>query len=177
MKDGILPAFSLASALAVGFLAASCGRETIGPSLTASPAAAISSDPAGFVLQKPNTAVDPGTGETISTTGAGSFNAGGIVANGSFTQFNAAGSVVARGTWAATGFTSFAAFGGPNPGVEGGQLTFSATLFPDGGSPMTGVTVIVTCRVNAPSGFTDEEGTTVGAFTEHTGGTTLFHNE
>ena len=177
MKDGILPAFSLASALAVGFLAASCGRETIGPSLTASPAAAISSDPAGFVLQKPNTAVDPGTGETISTTGAGSFNAGGIVANGSFTQFNAAGSVVARGTWAATGFTNFVRFDGPNPGVEGGQLTFSATLFPDGGSPMTGVTVIVTCRVNAPSGFTDEEGTTVGAFTEHTGGTTLFHNE
>jgi hypothetical protein len=177
MKDGILPAFSLASALAVGFLAASCGRETIGPSLTASPAAAISSDPAGFVLQKPNTAVDPGTGETISTTGAGSFNAGGIVASGSFTQFDAAGSVVSRGTWAATGFTSFVAFGGPNPGVEGGQLTFSATLFPDGGSPMTGVTVIVTCRVNAPSGFTDEEGTTVGAFTEHTGGTTLFHNE
>jgi len=35
----------------------------------------------------------------------------------------------------------------------------------------------VTCRVNAPSGFTDEEGTTVGAFTEHTGGTTLFQNE
>jgi len=177
MKDGILPAFGLASALAVGFLATSCGRETIGPSSTAARAAVISSDPTGFTLQQPNTAVNPSTLETISTTGAGSFNAGGIVANGSFTQFNAAGSVVARGSWAATGFTNFVPFAGPNPGVEGGQLTFSATLFPDGGSPMTGVTVIVTCRVNAPSGFTDEEGTTVGAFTEHTGGTTLFHNE
>jgi hypothetical protein len=177
MKDGILPAFGLASALAVGFLATSCGRETTGPNWTASRAAVISSDPTGFTLQKPNTAVNPRTGETISTTGAGSFNAGGIVASGSFTHFNAAGSVVARGTWAATGSTSFVRFGGPNPGVEGGQLTFSATLFPDGGSPVTGVPVIVTCRVNAPSGFTDEEGTTVGAFTEHTGGTTLFHNE
>jgi hypothetical protein len=177
MKDRILPAFGLASALAVGFLATSCGRETTGPSRTALRAAVTSNDPSGFVLQKPNTAVDPSSGEMISTTGAGSFNASGIVASGSFTQFNAAGSVVARGSWAATGFTSFVAFGGPNPGVEGGQLTFSATLFPEGGSPMTGVTVIVTCRVNAPSGFTDEEGTTVGAFTEHIGGTTLFHNE
>src|SRR5690349_2998975 len=48
MKDGILPAFGLASAVAVGFLAASCGRETIGPSSTAPRAALISSDPTGF---------------------------------------------------------------------------------------------------------------------------------
>jgi hypothetical protein len=177
MKDGILPAFGLASALAVGLLATSCGRETIGPSWTASRAAVTSSDPTAFELQKPNTAVNPNTGETIRTTGAGSFNASGIVASGSFTHFNAVGSVVARGTWAATGFTSFVGFGGPNPGVEGGQLKFSATLFPVGGSPVTGVPVVVTCRVNAPRGFTDEEGTTVGAFTEKTGGTTLFQNE
>jgi len=176
MKDGILRAFGLAIALAVGLLATSCGRETIGPSSTALRSAVISSDP-GFELAKPNTAVNPSTGETIRTTGSGSFNAGSIVASGSFTHFNAAGNVVARGTWAATRFTSFVGFGGPHPGFEGGQLKFSATLFPDGGSPVTGVPVSVTCRVNAPSGFTDEEGTTVGAFTEKTGGTTLFNNE
>jgi hypothetical protein len=177
MKDGILPAFGLAIALAAGFLATSCGRDAIGPRQAALRAAVSSSDPTGFELAKPNTAVNPSTGETIRTTGSGSFNAGSIVASGSFTHFNAAGSVVARGTWAATGFTSFVGFGGPHPGFEGGQLKFSATLFPDGGSPVTGVPVSVTCRVNAPSGFTDEEGTTVGAFTEKTGGTTLFNNE
>lgn len=172
MKDGI----GLTIALAVGFLATACGRETMGPSRTALRAAVISSDP-GFELAKPNTAVNPSTGETIRTTGSGSFNAGSIVASGSFTHFNAAGSVVARGTWAATGFTSFVGFGGPHPGFEGGQLKFSATLFPDGGSQVTGVPVIVTCLVFAPSGFSGEEGTTVGAFTKSTGGTTLFHNE
>jgi hypothetical protein len=177
MKDGILRAFGLAIALAAGFLATSCGRDTIGPRQAALRAAVSSIDPTAFELQKPNTAVNPGTGETISTTGAGSFNAGGIVASGSFTKFSAAGSVVARGTWTATGLTSFTPFFGLVPGVEGGQLKFSATLFPDGGSPVTGVAVVVTCRVNAPSGFTDEEGTSVGPFTDHTGGTTLFSNE
>ena len=177
MKDGILPAFGLVSVLAVGFLATSCGRETTGPSRTALRAAVSSNDPTGFVLQKPNTARNPSTGETISTTGAGSFTASGIVASGSFTEFDVAGSVEASGHWAATGLTSpFLPFGGPNPGVEGGVLTFSATLFFDGGSTKT-VTVIVTCRVgNVPPG-TGEEGTSVGDFTEHTGGTTLFHNE
>ena len=176
MKDGIRHAFGLVIALAAGFLVTSCGRDTIGPRPAALRAAVVSSiDPTGFTLQKPNTAMIPNTGETISTTGAGSFGAGSIVASGSFTQLNA-GSVVASGHWAATAFQRFQGFGGPNPGEQGGQLTFTATLFPDGGSPVTGVTVVVTCLIFAPPGF-GEEGTSVGAYTEHTGGTTLFHNE
>jgi len=97
------------------------------------------------------------------------------VANGSFTIFSSAGAVVARGTWQATGFTSFDAFGGPSPGIQGGVLDITVTLFPDGGTPETGVPMSVTCRVNHPTGFTGEEGTTVDGFTEKTGGNTLFH--
>jgi hypothetical protein len=70
---------------------------------------------------------------------------------------------------------SFDAFGGPNNGTQGGVLDITATLFPVGGTPVTGVPIEVVCRVNAPSGFTEEEGTSVDGFTEHTGGTTLFH--
>jgi len=178
MKDGVFRTLGLAGALAAGLLAASCGTEATGPSLAASRAAFGSGDPTSFSfnLVGPNTARAP-SGDIIRTTGSGSFDVAArtIVASGSFTHINAAGSVVARGTWAATAFTSFVAFGGPNPGTQGGVLEFSATLFPGGGSPVTGVPVTVTCLVNKPSGFTEEEGTTVGDFTEKTGGHTLFH--
>jgi hypothetical protein len=49
------------------------------------------------------------------------------------------------------------------------------TLFAQGGAPITDVPMIITCVVNAPQGFTEDEGTTVWDFTEKTGGTTLFH--
>jgi hypothetical protein len=176
MKDGSLRIVGLAGALAAGLLAASCGTEATEPSLAASRAAVGSADPISFNLVGPNTAEAP-SGDIIRTTGSGSFDvaASTIVASGSFTHTNAAGSVVARGTWAATTFTSFVSFGGPNPGTQGGVLEFTATLFPVGGSSVTGVPVTVTCLVNKPGGFTEEEGTTVGAFTEKTGGLTLFH--
>jgi len=118
----------------------------------------------------------PTTHEIIRTTGSGSFDATAntIVASGSFTHTTVGGSVVARGTWAATAFTSFVGFGGPNPGTQGGVLEFTATLSPQGGSPLSGVPVSVTCRVFAPPG-TGKEATTVGPFTEKTDGMTLFH--
>ena len=43
------------------------------------------------------------------------------------------------------------------------------------GTPVTDVPMSITCLVNAPPGFTEDEGTTVWDFTEKTGGTTLFH--
>jgi hypothetical protein len=191
MKDGILRAFGSAIALAVGFLATSCGTEATEPSSVALRAALGSADPMGFVLTRPNTTTDPSTGDIIRTSGSGSFDAaaGRIVANGSFTITTAEGSVVARGTWAATAFTSFVGFGGPNPGKLGGFLTFTATLSPGGASPIPGVPVAVTCRIFAPPGFTEEEGTTVGPsslgdFTEKmvgkppdVGGSTLFNQD
>ena len=96
-----------------------------------------------------------------------------VVASGSFTQFDASGSVVARGTWSATQFVSFVSFGGPHPGIFGGVLQLTVTLSPKGGPPQTDVPMSITCIVFAPPGY--EEGTTVGDFTEKTGGTTLFH--
>jgi len=138
-------------------------------------AVAASATMYSFNLDPPNT-TENSSGETIRLTGSGTFDTGGggsVVASGSFTHFNSAGAVVARGTWQATAFNGFNAFGGPNPGTQGGVLDITVTLFPNGGAPVTGVPMEVTCVVNSPGGF--EEGTTVGDFTEKTGGTTLFH--
>lgn len=131
-----------------------------------------------FNLTGPSTAMAPSgpfAGDTIRTTGAGSFDTGAatIVASGSFTHTKADGSVFARGTWVATSFTGFTAFGGPNPGIQGGVLELVATLYPTGEPPVPDVPITVTCEVNSPGGF--EEGTAVGDFTEKTAGETLFH--
>src|SRR5216684_634585 len=177
MSDRIFPTVGLAGALAAGLLVASCGTEATGPRLAASLAAVGSADPMSFNLISPNTATNPSTHDIIRTTGSGSFDAVAktIVASGSFTHTTAGGSVVARGTWAATAFTSFRLFGGPNPGTQGGMLVFTATLFPVGGSPVMGRRVTVTCLVFKPADFVGEEGTTVGDFTDKTDGNTLFH--
>jgi hypothetical protein len=139
--------------------------------------AASASTSYSFNLHTPNTAVNPGTGDTIRVTGSGTFDtsAGSVVASGSFTHTTSSGALVARGVWVATGFGSFEPFGGPNPGLQGGVLEITVTLFPVGGAPHTGVPMKVTCLINAPGGFTGDEGTSVGAFAEQTGGATFFH--
>lgn len=55
------------------------------------------------------------------------------------------------------------------------MLDITVTLFFQGGAPMTDVPMSITCLVNAPPGFTEDEGTTVGDFMEKTGGATVFH--
>jgi hypothetical protein len=154
---------------------------TIASMVALTPAASAAGAPNSFTLSPPNTAMAPPggplAGDTIRVTGSGTFDAStkAITASGSFTHIHPTGTVVARGTWAATGFTSFHGFGGPSPGTQGGQLWFSAALFPDGGSPHTGVVMSITCLVGIGPGHGFEEGTTVDGFTEHTGGLTLFH--
>ena len=151
--------------------------------LRLAPPVAASATSFSFTLTGPNTAEAPSgpfAGDTIRVTGSGTFNTGGVgsvVASGSFTHIKADGSVFARGTWTATGFTGFLGFGGPSPGIQGGKLEITVTLFPNGGAPVTGVPMSVTCLVNKPASFTEEEGTTVGEFTEKTGGLTLFHKD
>jgi len=159
-----------------------CSSKTGGPSEGAltSPSSlqATAATSWTFSLTGPNTAEaqsGPFTGDTIRVTGSGAFGTGSIAGNGSFTHIKSDGTVFARGSWQATGFSSFTPFGGNGPGFQGGQLRLTVTLLPDGGSPVSGVPMSVTCRVNAPAGFTEEEGTTIGAFTEKTGGNTLFH--
>jgi hypothetical protein len=119
----------------------------------------------------------PFKGDTIRVTGSGTFDTStaAIVASGSFTHTHPNGTIVARGTWVATAFTSFVGFGGPSPGFQGGQLWFTATLFPEGGSPHTGIAMSITCLVGLGPGHGFEEGTTVDGFTDKTGGATLFH--
>jgi hypothetical protein len=128
-----------------------------------------------FNLTGPNTAENPTTHDTIQTTGSGSFDlgAGTVSARGTFTHRLPDGTVFARGTWVATGFNSFTAFGGPSNGLQGGDLHITVTLFPNGGTPHTGIAMNITCEINSPGGF--EEGTTVDGFTEKTSGATLMH--
>jgi hypothetical protein len=129
----------------------------------------------GFNLVGPQTTTDPSTGNTIRTTGGGSFDttAGTVVASGSFTISDSSGAVISKGTWTATGFGSFQSFGGPRPGFQGGQLQMTVTLSFNGGGQETGQPMSVTCLINAPPGFT--EGITVSTFTVINRGATLFH--
>src|SRR5215469_17619309 len=64
----------------------------------------------GFNLVGPQL-TSAGSGASVRTTGSGSFDpvAQTVIASGSFAQFNADGSVAARGTWVATGFVNFIA--------------------------------------------------------------------
>ncbi len=126
-----------------------------------------------FNLVGPQTTGD-GAGNTIQTTGSGSFDtqAETVVASGSF---NSTGGVVTKGTWTATGFVSFQPFGGPNPGLQGGVLQILVTMSFASGGQETNVPMSVTCRIHAPSGFTGEEGITIGSFTKVIRGATLFH--
>ncbi len=128
-----------------------------------------------FNFEGPALVENPSTSDTLRLTGAGTFNptAGTVTASGSFTHFLSDGSVFRRGTWAATGFSSFTGFGGPNNGLQGGILAITVTLFPDGGAPVTGMPMTITCMISAPPGV--EEGVTLDGFTELTSGTTVMH--
>ena len=149
--------------------------------LAAPPRATAAQPTGGFVLSPPNTARDLGTGNTIRVSGSGSFDTAGetVVAHGSFRRFTAAGAVIDKGTWEATNLVGFVPFGGPNPGFQGGELDLEVTLFPKGGAPEPGTDMNVFCCISAdPPCFTlpfRAEGTTVGSFTEKTGGVNLFH--
>src|SRR5262245_13193395 len=132
-----------------------------------------------FNLGPANTAKNPSSGDTIRMTGAGVFDTdlGGVAAQGAFAILDSDGKVVARGTWAATAFESFLSLGGPNHGLQGGVLEIIITLFPKGGAPIPNQLMTVVCPFEEAEGefHEDEDGTTVGDFTEITGGITVFH--
>ena len=138
-----------------------------------------------FNLVGPNTAMAantiPGTpiaaGDVLRMTGSGAFDtsAGTASGGGSFTHYKPDGSVFARGVWVITGFQSFSAYGGPNRGHQGGVLLVTVSIIgPE--ATFAGLTLQVSCGINAPSGAPDEGTTLPGLFTEATGGTTLFHS-
>jgi hypothetical protein len=145
----------------------------------ASPAVA-GSPTYSFDLTGPQTAKDPGTNNTITLSGAGSFDpsAETVVAGGAFVILSSSGSPISFGTWKATSFGNFCPRGGPSSGVQGGVLVITVTLFPHGGAPITGVTVTVICLVGTGCS-PGAEGVTVtgsvGNFTDVVRGRTLFH--
>ncbi|HEV8594194.1 MAG TPA: hypothetical protein VGR51_01535 [Thermoplasmata archaeon] len=160
----------------VGLLACVLGLMIV-PAVFATPARAGTAY--AFNLVTPNTAMSPDgypfAGDTIRIRGGGSFDveAGSVDASGAFTHILADGTVFAHGTWVATGLVGFTAFGGPNGGLQGGVLTISVNVIHQGVTVFEGLTMTVTCVINAPEGF--EEGTTLGPFVLPTGGETLIH--
>src|SRR2546428_4824980 len=114
-----------------------------------------SSSTYSFNLKGPNTAlatVGPFTGDTIRLTGSGNFDPSSstVTATGSFTHYCASCGGIIRGTWVATGFTSFTPYGGPNPGTQGGLLVITVTLFPNGGFPPPRARFPNICPDNTP---------------------------
>ncbi len=137
-----------------------------------------------FNLIGPNTALAqntiPGTpivaGDVLQLTGSGAFDSfkGAASGGGSFTHFKPDGSVFARGLWVVTGFQSFTSYGGPSAGVQGGVLRVTVSIIgPE--ATFAGLTLQVSCRVNAPAGAPEEGTTLPGLFSVPTGGNTLFH--
>ena len=132
----------------------------------------------------PNVAMAP-NGDTITVHGSGVFDTttATVTASGSFVHKTASGALVARGSWFATDFGSFASFGAGHfflgvkpPGLQGGILVITVTLRPAGGTAIPDLLMTITCELGTlPPGFAGEEGVTVGTFTEIISGATLFH--
>jgi hypothetical protein len=72
-----------------------------------------------------------------------------------------------RGTWTATGFTSFLGFGTNPDGRAGGVLSMVATHHCTMGMTMTGIPMTVTSTVKAPAGSNYVQGVRVRDFTTH----------
>ncbi len=166
--------FALSSALAILALATA----TLGT------AHATSTTSYSFNLIGPNTAMAlntiPGTpvaaGDVLSLTGSGTFDSstGTASGGGSFTHYKPDGSVFARGTWVVTVFQSFKSYGGPSSGIQGGLLLVTVSIIgPE--ATFTGLTLQVSCLVNAPAGAPGEGTTVQGLFSVPTGGNTLLH--
>lgn len=142
-----------------------------------------------FRLVGPNTAVTAVSdehhevGDYIRVTGSGTFNpsSGTVEAGGAWTHFNADGSIHLRGTWEALSLTSFTPTGGPKPSLQGGVLALVVAHYDENGDPCTcgdhgsGIAMTVTSSINLAEG--SEAGTTVGHFTDPTGGDVRFSIE
>ena len=116
-------------------------------------------------------------GDTIRLNGAGSFDTveRSIEAHGAYSIENSAGDVIERGTWSATQFVDFEADGGPNDGLQGGDLALIVTMSPNNGTPQTGVPMLLSCPFE--NGEFDVPGCnlTIGDFLTPAGGAMVFH--
>jgi hypothetical protein len=110
-----------------------------------------------------NTACCPDTamasnGDTITVTGTGtlSIHPKSVTGGGKFTHKNAAGTVLASGTWAATQLLSFNSYGtspGFPPGFEGGLALIRVRLMPKGTTSTFDAVLQVNCLIGkVPAG-------------------------
>jgi hypothetical protein len=171
--------------LLIGTAAAAAMALTGGSSALA--AATSTTTNYSFELATANTALSPNAGtmcgamaagDWINVTGSGTFNPtnGTIQAKGSFTHYSSSGSIVCQGTWKATALTGFTDFGVNDQGEEGGVISMTVTHnCKTMGMTMTGIPMTVTSSVNALTSYT--EGTTVGDFTQPTGGMVVIQPE
>jgi hypothetical protein len=70
-------------------------------------------------------------------------------------------------------FQSFTNYGGPSSEVQGGVLLVTVSII-DPEATFTGLTLQVTCHINAPTNAPEKGTTLPGLFSVPTGGNTLF---
>jgi hypothetical protein len=116
-------------------------------------------------------------GDTIRVTGSGTFDDETelIHAKGAYTITDSAGKVKQRGTWFATDFGSFESDGGPNKGLQGGDLDLTITLLPDGGTAEEGVSMTLRCPFDDGAFDNPNCFLIVGDFVNPAGGVMVFH--
>jgi hypothetical protein len=132
----------------------------------------------------PTVAMAP-NGDVVEFSGTGTFNIRSKVASGAgnFTHKNAAGNVLASGTWIAVELLSFHSFGsgavqGLPANFEGGKALLRVRLSPAGGGALDAI-LRVTCHLGDKIPASAEEGIRLNVqgvinFTEEAGGNTLF---
>ena len=101
-------------------------------------------------------------GDTVSLAGTGTFTPGDDDAEGSgtFTHTNAAGAVLAHGTWNAEELVSFVSFGsgsaqGLPSNFEGGVAVLKVELHPSSGGEVKAV-LLISCALGTPPAGTFE---------------------
>lgn len=94
-------------------------------------------------------------GDRISVNGSGTFSVSpkSVTGGGMFTHRNAAGTVLAHGTWVATDLVSFVSYGAassPFPAnFFGGRVSIRVTLFV-GSTPVHTAILSITCELGSP---------------------------
>jgi hypothetical protein len=132
----------------------------------------------------PEISRDPTTGDILELVGKGTFTKGAegsITGGGTFVHTSVSGTLLAHGTWTATGLDSFQEFGNAAPfpeNFEGGIAILDVTFHPADSSTALQAELEIDCAINSPSAH-PEEGVKVSVpegphFTVEIFGETLF---
>ena len=124
-------------------------------------------------------------GDKVEITGKGTFVTGSdeVTGGGTFVHKNAAGKVLASGTWTAeelVGFTSFGTAAGVPKSSDGGIAVLGVKLVPAGSTETFEAVLEIDCAINSPPPHA--EGVMLGIedglkFTNEVSGFTFFVNQ